>query len=153
MGIKAVFSTTDMQKRFDAFLDVVNQKQIERLQYLGEMCVSHARNIPAPQGFMDQTGNLRSSIGYAVYVNGVAIHTAYEQTKEGSEGVKTGSALADKVGKSIDGIGLVLTAGMHYAVYVESKGRDVITSAELLAKKELPRMLEELRANILKAVE
>jgi len=43
-------------------------------------------------------------------------------------------------------------AGMNYAIYLEAKGRDVLTSAEQLAQQELPRMLSELVSNINKAL-
>ena len=153
MGIKANFNEADVKKRFNAFLAVIEKKQIERLQYLGEKCVAHARTIPAEVGFMDQTGNLRSSIGYMVFKNEVAIHDNYVQTKEGNKGVKAGQRLAKKVGsKYPQGIVLVVTAGMNYAVHVESKGRDVLTSAESLARQELPKMIESLVSNIGKAV-
>ena len=42
---------------------------------------------------------------------------------------------------------------MSYAIYVESSGRDVLASAEMLAKRELPKMVEELKNNINKALE
>ena len=148
MGIKANFTRQDIEKRFNAFLNEVERKQIARLKMLGEMCVKHARDIPPSQGFQDQTGNLRSSIGYMVFKDGVAVHGAYNQVMQGSEGTKTGEALARKVGEASKGICLVVTAGMNYALHVESTGRDVITSAEHLAQRELPRMLEELVSNI-----
>lgn len=153
MGIKANFTKADVDKRFKAFLDEIEKKQIARLQMLGEMCVNHARNVPASQGFQDQTGNLRSSIGYMVFNDGVAVHIAYEQVKSGSEGAIKGESLARKVGEKSTGICLVVTAGMEYALYVESKGRDVISSAEKMAERELPRMLEKLVSNIKKAAE
>lgn len=43
MAIKANFTKEDVKKRFDAFLDMVEQKQIARLQRLGEMCLTEAR--------------------------------------------------------------------------------------------------------------
>lgn len=153
MGISSNFSRNDVQKRFDAFLEQIHKQQIKRLQRLGEMCVEHARNIPKEQGFQDQTGNLRSSIGYAVFDDGVAVHTMYYAIKGGSEGAKKGAQLANKVGSQKPGICLVVTAGMNYAIYVESKGRDVITSAEHLAERELPRMLDKLVENIKSAAE
>lgn len=153
MAIKPNFTRDDIKKRCDAFLEVVKKKQIERLQRLGEMCVTHAREVPPEIGFHDQTGNLRSSIGYAVFVDGVAVHTAYEQTLQGATGVKAGESLANKVGSETTGICLVVTAGMNYAVHVEAKGRDVITSAEQLAKRELPNMLAKLVNNIQRAAE
>jgi len=148
MGIEANFTQADVKKRFDAFLDQVQKQQIKRLQMLGEMCVTHARSVPKEQGFEDQTGNLRSSIGYMVFVDGVAIHSFYEQVKEGATGMQAGETLAKKVGEDQKGVCLVVTAGMNYAMYLEAKGRDVLTSAEHLAERELPRMLEKLIANI-----
>lgn len=153
MGIEAKFTRSDVEKRFGAFLEEIHKKQIESAKMLGEMCVNHARNVPKDQGFQDQTGNLRSSIGYMVFVDGVALHQMFEQVKEGSEGAKAGEALAQKVGSEQKGVCLVVTAGMNYAMYLEAKGRDVITSAEHLAERELPRMLEKLVSNIKKAAE
>lgn len=121
------------------------------MQMLGEMCVTHAREIPKEIGFTDQTGNLRSSIGYMVFVDGVAVHESYEGTPEG---IKAGQDLSKKIGaKYKNGVSLVVTAGMNYAVHVEARGRDVLSSAEILAKKELPKMLDELKRNINKALE
>lgn len=153
MGIEAQFTKEDVQERFDAFLLKIQKQQIKRLLYLGEKCVAHARSIPKEQGFEDQTGNLRSSIGYAVFVDGVAIHSFYEAVSGGTAGVKAGQELATKVGEQTSGVCLVVTAGMNYALYVESRGRDVIASAEQLAERELPRMLEKLVDNIKRAAE
>jgi len=153
MAITPNFTQADVKARFDKFLGIVESRAIKRLQYLGEICVKHAKEIPAGSGFTDQTGNLRSSIGYMVFVRGVAVHEFYESVNGGALGVSTGKALASKVGaKYKDGIALVVTAGMDYAVAVESRGKDVLTSAESLAKTELPRMLAELKANINKAL-
>lgn len=153
MAIEPQFTRKDVQRRFDAFLDQIQKQQIKRLSMLGEMCVNHARSVPKDLGFEDQTGNLRSSIGYAVFVDGVAVHSFYEEVKGGAEGAKAGQRLSAKIGEGSSGVCLVVTAGMNYATYVESRGRDVIASAEQLAKRELPRMLEKLIQNIKQAVE
>ena len=103
---------------------------------------------------MDQTGNLRSSIGYIVFVDGVAVGENYVPVSGGVEGVEKGKALAKKVGSTYkNGVCMVVTAGMNYAVHVEAKGRDVLTSAEHLAKQELPKILQELQTNIQRATE
>lgn len=151
MGIKPNFTEEDVKKRFDEFLKKIEKSQIRRLQMLGEMCASHAKSIPADIGFRDQTGNLRSSIGYAVFKNGIAVHEGYTDTNAGAT---EGKELANKVGtKYTNGICLVVTAGMNYAIYLEARGRDVLTSAEIMAKNELPKMLEALRKNINRALE
>lgn len=155
MGIVANFTKNDVQKRFDAFLKVVEQKQIERLQKLGEMCVIEARNN---KGYMMQTGALLSSTGYEIFVDGIAIHNNFESAN-GAEsgaatiGVQSGQMLAEKVGKGTKGIALVVVAGMSYAAYVEAKGLNVLSSAEHLAERELPEMLKELISNINRAAE
>ena len=153
MGIEASFSIEDVRGRFNDFLEEVQNMQIEIAQELGEMCVTHARSIPFEQGFQDQTGNLRSSIGYTVFVDGIAIHSVYNEVKGGTIGVAKGKELAAKVGERTKGVCLVVTAGMNYALHVESRGRDVIASAEQMAERELPRMLAELSRNIKQASE
>jgi hypothetical protein len=153
MGITPNFTRADVQKRLDAFLDQIVEQQIERAQMLGEMCMNHARFIPKAQGYEDQSGNLRSSTGYEVFVDGVAVHSSYIQVGGGAEGVRAGKALALKIGQDTEGVCLVVTAGMNYAVHLETKGRDVLTSTEHLAERELPRMLEKLVANIHRATE
>lgn len=160
MGISV--SQNDIERNFRRFRNVVIEKQIERLRRLGELCVAQARNVPASIGFHDQTGNLRSSIGYMVFVDGVAVHkSTFEQVQpamEHEEGVvynggKVGEDYCRQIGEGTKDVCLVVVAGMNYAEHVESKGRDVITSAEHFAEKKLPGMLAELIGNIKKAAE
>lgn len=153
MALKANFTQGDVERFFNRFLNQVDKMQVDLLQELGEKCVAHAKAIPAEIGFTDQTGNLRSSIGYVVFRNGVAIHRSYEAVQSGGEGVRAGMELAEKVGaKYKSGLALVVTAGMDYALCLEARGRDVLTSAEMLAKWELPRMTAELKNSITKAM-
>lgn len=155
MGIKANFTKDDLRKRLDAFLDEVEKKQIARLQRLGEMCLIEARSN---KGYMMQTGALLSSTGYEVFVDGVAIHSQFDaangaESEAATKGVKTGQSIAEKIGKETKGVALVVVAGMNYAAYVEARGYNVLSSAEHLAERELPRMLEKLITNIKRAAE
>ena len=43
------------------------------------------------------------------------------------------------------GFVLIVVAGMHYAKYVEAKGLNVLTSAQLLAEEQVPIILNKLR--------
>lgn len=150
MGIEPKFTQADVKARFDKFIAVIQKRQIQRLQRLGEECVIRARSIPKDVGFEDQTGNLRGSIGYTVFVNGIAVHDGYDGA---SEGQAAGKSLARKVGAQYtNGICLVVTAGMNYAVHVESRGRDVLTSTELFAQQEMPKIVAKLKQNINKAL-
>lgn len=155
MGIRPNFTRDDVQKRLDAFLEMVEKKQIARLQKLGEMCLIEARTN---KGYMMQTGALLSSTGYMIFVDGVALHTQFDaasgaESNAAQQGIKAGSGLAEAVGKETKGIALVVVAGMNYASYVEAKGYNVLSSAEHLAQRELPRMLEKLISNIKEAAE
>ena len=61
MGIEAKFTRSDVKKAYDNFVDGVKRQQIKRLQYLGEICLNEAQ---MNGNYQDQTGNLRSSIGW-----------------------------------------------------------------------------------------
>ena len=155
MAIKPNFTKDDVRKRFDAFLNEIEKKQIARLQRLGEMCLVEARTN---KGYMMQTGALLSSTGYEVFVDGVAIHTQFDaasgaESNAAETGIKSGQSIAESIGKGTKGIALVVVAGMNYAAYVEAKGYNVLSSAEHLAERELPRMLEKLISNIKRAAE
>lgn len=155
MAIKPNFTKDDVRKRFDAFLNEIEKKQIDRLQRLGEMCLVEARTN---KGYMMQTGALLSSTGYEVFVDGVAIHSQFDaasgaESNAAETGIKSGQSIAETIGKGTKGIALVVVAGMNYAAYVEAKGYNVLSSAEHLAERELPRMLEKLISNIKRAAE
>lgn len=155
MAIKPNFTKDDVRKRFDAFLNEIEKKQIARLQRLGEMCLVEARTN---KGYMMQTGALLSSTGYEVFVDGVAIHSQFDaasgaESNAAEMGIKSGQSIAETIGKGTKGIALVFVAGMNYAAYVEAKGYNVLSSAEHLAERELPRMLEKLISNIKRAAE
>ena len=155
MAIKPNFTKDGVRKRFDAFLNEIEKKQIARLQRLGEMCLVEARTN---KGYMMQTGALLSSTGYEVFVDGVAIHSQFDaasgaESNAAETGIKSGQSIAESIGKGTKGIALVVVAGMNYAAYVEAKGYNVLSSAEHLAERELPRMLEKLISNIKRAAE
>lgn len=155
MGITSNVSKDAIKQRFDRFLETIKKKQIDRLQRLGEMCVIEARTN---KGYMMQTGALTSSTGYKVFVDGVAVHEQFEaasgsQGEAATKGMQAGQELADKVGSQTKGVALVVVAGMDYAFYVEKSGRNVLTSAEKLAERELPKMLNKLINNIKRAAE
>lgn len=157
MGITSNFNRDEMQKRMDAFLDVAFKRTVETLQRLGEKCVEEAR---LNKGYEMQTGALISSTGYKVFVDGIALHESFEAIQgnnvktgdEATKGVIIGQDLADKIGSKTDGFALVVVAGMNYATYVEAKGYNVLASAENLAKRELPRMLNALIEDFNKSV-
>lgn len=146
MGITANFNMEDIEKQMNGFVAKIVNAAIQAMGFLGTKCVNHARTVPSDIGFKDQTGNLRSSIGFKVFVDGRPVSENYKQVLNGSEGIEKGKALADSVGAQCgqNQIMLVVTAGMEYAIHVESLGRDVITSSEQLARQEWPNMKARL---------
>jgi hypothetical protein len=121
-------------------------KMVQAMGLLGAKCVNHARKIPKDIGFEDQTGNLRSSIGFKIFVGGNPVREDYRKVKDGEKGMENGKALADDVGQECGSrqIMLVVTAGMEYAVHVESLGRDVIASSEQMAGRLFPEYMKRV---------
>ncbi len=148
MGITSNFKG-NLDATFRAFLAEVERQIIESLCRVGEEAVKLAKLIPPERGFRDQTGNLRSSIGYVVVKDGKPVNVSFGAVKGGHAGVNEGQRLALQVGSGItEGYALVVVAGMNYAVHVESKGRDVLTSAEKFAEKEIAKELADLVTNV-----
>lgn len=129
---------------------VIKQQQnakeaaITALNYVGLECVKEARQNGK---YTDRTGNLRSSIGYAILEDGKPIK------KSGFERVKATAADAQGQSEALitrlaatynTGLVLVVVAGMDYAAYVEARGYNVLNSAETLAKTLVPQMLKQL---------
>lgn len=120
---------------------------VNTLAYVGETCIREARDNGK---YEDQTGNLRSSIGYAVVYHGVTMSEMKQQLfsgpgGDGSKGADEGKQFLDVVkSKYNQGLALILTAGMNYAVYVEAKGLNVLTSAELIAEQLVPQLMKRL---------
>lgn len=162
MGIKAIFKG-DIGKAFGALLDEVERQVIEMLHHVGEQAVKTARLLPPSVGFNDQSANLRSSIGYAVFKDGknVTPGTGFQAVKGGALGARQGQRLAASIGSKFKGYTLVVVAGMSYAVYVEkghrmpngrmTRPRDVLTSAERVALEQTNRELQDLVTNIANA--
>lgn len=112
--------------------------------YVGEQCIVEARDNG---DYTDQTGNLRSSIGYAVLWNGKIIQKGYaDKVKNGDEGTSKGEKfLSDRIKKAQKkGVVLIVTAGMNYAEYVEAKGYNVLSSAELKAGPLIKSILTQI---------
>jgi len=143
-------------------LSIVKHECVRTLSYLGEQCVKVARDRPMSESWTDRTGNLRSSIGYVVAYEGqTAAASSFETTPatrplekgESANGAKIGRAFAQELAEKHTEPCLVVVAGMEYAPYVEAKGYDVLTSAELHAKSKIDEYLEKTKDRINKQLE
>ena len=141
---------TTTSKQIDEFIAAsIRQKEMQIAKdfaYVGEKCVKEAR---LNGSYADQTGNLRSSIGYVVANDGeICYGSNFETVKSGSFGSSTGeSYVRQLLSENNKGIVLIVVAGMNYAKLVSARGRDVLDSAEILADKLVPKMLRALNKN------
>lgn len=120
-------------------IDELIKQIINKFKEVGERCVAQARDKGS---YTDRTGNLRNSVGYVVLYNGVV------QGKSRIKVAQSQKFLEELIPRYQKGIVLIVVAGMNYAVYVEAKNFDVLTSAELLAERIVPKMLRDLSFKI-----
>lgn len=133
--MKKITPQEDIDKYLKSRVEELINETIYKLSYIGERVVNTAR---LSGEYLDQTGNLRSSIGYIISVDGEIIRQGeFNVVKDGKDGTKSGEALAQALAKTSKGITLIVVAGMHYAVYVSAKGLDVLDSAEIELGKQL----------------
>ena len=143
MPIKQLTPPADFENHLFERIQRLEAIFIRRMMYVGERCLVAGRST---KSYKDQTGNLRSSIGYVVAKDGKIITASdFQAVKGGAEGSAEGLEFAKKiVAQFPEGIVLIVVAGMNYAKHVSAKGYDVLDSSELLAQKLVPQMLKQL---------
>ena len=115
---------------------------IQALCRIGEECVVKAKDRSMEESWIDHTGNLRSSIGYVVAINGEPI--TYAGFSGANEGSMTGKDLATDLLRIYNqGYTLIVVAGMKYAAHVEAlDNKDVLAPAELYERNRAPGLLK-----------
>jgi len=143
MPIKRLTPTTEIDRYIAGRVEAIKRALVYNLCAVGEQVLNAAR---LTNSYKDQTGNLRSSIGYVVAVDGEIVQmSSFDTVKEGREGSRGGKEYAMQLVRDFPhGIVLIVVAGMNYASYVSAKGYDVLDSSELLADKLVPQMLQQL---------
>ncbi len=153
MGIRMTTKLSEVHDTLMREAERVERLTIRALSKLGEQCVTKIRNRAGDKSWYDQTGNLRSSVGYVIAHNkNIIQYSTFNQVKQGSEGVKTGKDLAKELAKRYsNNYVLIVVAGMNYAEFVEAMdNKDVLASTELWAREQVPLMLEKLKRQIAK---
>lgn len=145
MTLKSTFTLADIEKFIANSIERSQQAVLNAYKYAGEQFVIDARTNG---NYNDITGNLRSSIGYIVLVNGELIAGNFERAGAGTggdEGVAAGESFAAEFAENYPkGIVLICVAGMDYAAAVEAKGRDVITGSTLEIKAKIETLLKQI---------
>ena len=159
MGIKCnISSMIQFHDVMGKAAKIVSEEYLRALAYLGEQSIVRIRDREAEDSWIDHTGNLRSSIGYAVYERGKkVIESTFQTVLNGADGAKEGQKYVDRLASQYaQTYALVVVAGMNYAEYVEAiEGQDVLASTELWAKAKVSEYMSkakeraEKRINIL----
>jgi len=144
-GLRPLFNTRDLGRMYDKFEDRTNKVLLETLQYAGEYFVREAR---LHGKYTDITGNLRSSIGYAIVDNGKIHEINIQEAKKGNDkktGTESGRRLLLQLANEHNtGLVLIGVAGMDYALYVENiDAKDVITSSYIATRHMMRNSLKK----------
>lgn len=152
----SVSGVDDILRDLDQRLTNMRHSILERLSRIGEEAVRLQRKS---HKYDDQTGNLTSSIGYAVLDNGRVYKrssfAAVSSNKgDGTDGSKTGSDLIAQLAQKYasEDMALVIVAGMEYATYVQNMGLNVIDTAELHARGKAPAAIERIVKKTIKGI-
>lgn len=103
------------------------------------------------RSYKDQTGNLTSSIGYVIVVDGTIVDEygfrPYQSTA--NKGANEGLEYARQIAATFpDGIVVIVSAGMDYAAYVEYKGFGGMTAGEQGLRDKIHKGMLELQTDI-----
>lgn len=144
MAIKRITPKGAAKAFLDKQLAMWKQAIVNNLIYVGEAALTQARN---GHRYQDQTGNLTSSIGYAILVDGrVHKQSDFKVVLNGQNGASEGKKFLQRlISQNSKGIVFIMVAGMPYAQYVEAMNLDVLDSAEVLAKKMIPEIMKALK--------
>ena len=144
MGIKRITPKSSAKTFLNNELNRWVDSILRKLSFVGESALKQARE---GHRYKDQTGNLTSSIGYAIVVNGqVFKQSIFDVVKDGKKGASEGKKFLQKlISQNSKGIVFIMVAGMPYAQYVEAMSLDVLDSAEVMAKKMLPNIFKALK--------
>ena len=147
MGMKIEQSSLDRTlERLSKTEDAVNLAIEDVLAEVGEY-VSNGIRSNELSSWIDHTGNLRSSVGYAVIRRGQVVRMSdFGTVLNGSEGPEKGrQSVAEAASRyaQYDYV-LVIVAGEEYAVYVEAiEGKAVLSEGYIHIERNLPKLLKE----------
>lgn len=140
MGIKLSTSQSALDNFFQSAMAIIKQEILTAYAKLGEECNARIRDRSAEESWIDHTGNLRSSIGYAIFDYGrKQVESAFASIGNGSNGSQEGRQMIADLAKEYSQVyALVVVAAMNYADFVEAKenkeNKDVLASTELWAR-------------------
>lgn len=133
-----------------AEVDAYLEEHLDNLDQVVVRCASEAgergnNQSRSNHSYIDQTGNLTSSMSYSVVKDGdLVLGGECEVVKQGQVGAKEGEEFAKQLlAEFPTNISVIQSVGMDYAGYVSAKGYDVLDSGELVAERTLKERLTQ----------
>lgn len=124
----------------------VDEAVVEAFAEAGTLAVNGIRSGEM-SNWQDDTGALRSSIGFVVCHKGRIIKSSgFDTVLNGAEGSEKGRKLCETLAVEYSRYNFVLivVAGEEYAVYVEAvESRVVLAGGQLFIEKNIIRMLQD----------
>jgi len=148
MGFR--FRKPDLDKYKEYIIAKTHRIVFSAFEAVDYACLQAVAKAKSLDTYKDRTGNLRSSIGYVIYLNGECLRENFEgnfgSPGTAEDGKGTGKAFAHQLAKNnkSKGIVAVIVAGMNYALFVESNGYDVISGPTLNLAEDLQDAFNEI---------
>ena len=137
MGIKLSTPQSALNAFFESAMAIIKREILIAYAKLGEESDARIRDRSAEESWIDHTGNLRSSIGYAIFDYGMKqVESAFASIGSGATGSQEGRKMIADLAKEYSRVyALVVVAAMNYADFVEAiESKDVLASTELWAR-------------------
>ena len=151
MGITKKVVKNTFQQYVTERLEQLKSQYARGLIAAGIETVNYIRNRSGEASWYDDTGNLRSSIGFVILDDGKIIYqSGFETVKSGAEGSRIGKEFSEQVAQRTEqfkrGLVLLVVAGMEYAAYVEAmENKDVLASSKPYANRIVQEMIQQLK--------
>ena len=156
MGMRVTTSSMNQTlKRFSAAKVAINEATEDAFAEVGEYVVSQIRS-GGLSDWNNQTGAMRSSIGFGVVKRGQIVRSSdFATILNGGEGSQKGRDLLSRLATEYASCeyALIIVAGVEYAVYVEAMDNKVVLSSGwFYLKRTLPSLLKQRVNQALKRI-
>lgn len=148
LGIRATVTTKQIRKYARRCEEIVYDEFVKELSKIGQEAESTIQNRSHDESWIDRTGNLRSSIGYAVYSRGKIVAQSAFNFGHGEVGKAEGRRYVEHIASRYKSVcALAVVAGMDYAKLVEAmENKDVLASVQLQILSEVDGRLKAAKA-------
>ncbi|MGJ1360612.1 hypothetical protein [Sphingobacterium spiritivorum] len=146
--MKLDMTQSELDAIYTEQIEEMDRKTLEAFKRVLSRALQIQRAKIRPDGYNDQTGQLRSSTGGLIYRDGKVLHEDFELSPYGTDkapGLKEGREKAFAELRESSGWGITLVAGMEYASWVETRhGLSVLIDAESEVDKSLDQAFNEI---------